>query len=287
MLSLSDKDLSNFQKDCQLKAENWSRERNFGDENAPQAVFNALDNMLKDSLERLQKMRLAYIKQILELRPSPNCATYNTFIKAYCLDNNLDKALYLFSTMVHGGIQPNRVTCNVLVHALCGKGLLKEAKMLFEKILNDEDGEGIPDLVTSTISMDHHFKNGASVQALGLWDEMLLKKGKVDVVAYNILIHGLYKIDEACSLLDVISKMGVRPNLLSYNINIEGLCLNGFAVRAKQLLQFMLDYITVPKPLIWNLLIDCYGRCGDLSNAFFMKKQMLALGVQPIVFIYL
>ena len=58
MLSSIAKDLvSNVGDECRLDADTWSRERNFGDNNAPQAVFNALDNMLKDSLERLQKMR--------------------------------------------------------------------------------------------------------------------------------------------------------------------------------------------------------------------------------------
>ncbi|KAI9074225.1 hypothetical protein K1719_043790 [Acacia pycnantha] len=398
MLSSSARDLiSNMGKECQLDAENWSRERNFGDKNAPQAVFSALDNMLKDSLERLQKMRknitlakvdlaeytckfnyIEYtaiirmlclegklgaalwlrskmvhkgflpdvfthnhlvnrlckmglmekadwlIKQMSELGPSPNCATYNTFIKGYCLTNNLDKALHLFSTMACAGIQPNKVTCNILVHALCGKGLLKEAKILFEKILDDDDGEAKPDLVTSTIFMDYHFKNGAMIKALSLWDELHQKNGKVDVVAYNVIIHGLCmsqkmnlaygyacemlkkgllpdvftyntlisalsregKIDDACYLLGVMSKMGIMPDQISYNIMMKGLCLKGYAARAKQLLQFMLDHITVPKPLMWNLLIDCYGRCGDLSNAFFMKDQMMAFGVRPNVFTY-
>ncbi|KAF7824723.1 pentatricopeptide repeat-containing protein [Senna tora] len=400
ILSSSPKDLmSTMGKDCQLNAQDWSRERNFGDKNGPQAVFNALDNMLKDSLDRLQMMRknlsLAkivlqgythecnyaeqvaiirhlclegklftalwlrskmiqkgflpdvfthnhlvnalckmglmekadeLIKWMLEMGPSPNCATYNTFIKGYCLSNNVDvdKALDLFDTMADAGFQPNRVSWNIVLHALCGKGLVKEAKMLFEKLLDDDNGEGTPDLVTSTILMDHHFKNGAVIQALSLWDEMLQKNRKIDVIAYNVLIHGLCmsqnmnlaygyacemfkkgllpdvltyntlldalckedKIDEACYMLDVMSKMGVMPDPISYKIMIRGLCFNGYVDRAKQLLRFMLENSMVPEPLIWNLLIDCNGRSGDLNNARFMKDQMLAFSVRPNVFTY-
>lgn len=54
--------MSTMGKESQLNAQDWSRERNFDDENGPQAVFNALDNILKGSLERLKMMRLALIQ---------------------------------------------------------------------------------------------------------------------------------------------------------------------------------------------------------------------------------
>ncbi|KAI4332998.1 hypothetical protein L6164_017856 [Bauhinia variegata] len=149
------------------------------------------------------------IREMIELGPSPNRVTYNTLIKGYCRINNIDKALYLFSTMENVGIQPNRVTCNTLVHALCNKGLLKEANKLLEEILNDDDDdENLPDLVTSTILMDGYFKNGSISQGLSLWDEMLQKGTKVDVVAYNVLIYGFCMSQEinlaygcACEML--------------------------------------------------------------------------------------
>ncbi|CAL0333419.1 unnamed protein product [Lupinus luteus] len=43
---------------CQLNSEDWSsKDKNFGNKNASYAVFNALEYMLKDSLERLKTMR--------------------------------------------------------------------------------------------------------------------------------------------------------------------------------------------------------------------------------------
>lgn len=62
VLSPSAKDhISTMGKECQSNPQDESRVRNFGDKNGPQAVYIVLDNMLKDSLDRLQKMRLALI----------------------------------------------------------------------------------------------------------------------------------------------------------------------------------------------------------------------------------
>lgn len=133
------------------------------------------------------------VREMLEFGPRPNCATYNTLIKGYCAVNGVDRALYLFSTMTYAGILPNRVTCSILVCALCEKGLLMEAKSMLVEILKDDDEKGIPDLVTSSIFMDSYFKNGAIIQALNLWNQMLQNCTKVDVVAYNVLINGFCK----------------------------------------------------------------------------------------------
>ena len=45
----------------QLRTQNWcSKQKDFDDERDPYAVFNVLDTMLKDSLERLKMMRSAF-----------------------------------------------------------------------------------------------------------------------------------------------------------------------------------------------------------------------------------
>ncbi|WVZ03170.1 hypothetical protein V8G54_023976 [Vigna mungo] len=392
-----------IEKKCDVYArDSSSNDRSFGaDENGRHAVFNVLDTMLKDSLERLKMMRenLCLVKigltmgyacefkyaehtatirslcldsklvaalwlrrkmvmkgvvpdvfthnhivnglckirflekadwivaEMLEKGPRPNCATYNTLIKGYCTVNDMDRALFLFSTMSNARVPPNRVTCSILVRALCEKGLLKGAKRtkrMLEEILKDDDEKDITNLVTSTIFMDNYFKKGAIFQALSLWNQMVQNCTKVDVVAYNVLIHGfckslqmnlaygytceMYKkgllpdvftyniligalckegkTSEACYTLGVMSSMGIMPDQITYQLVIRGLCFDGEIARAESLLWSMLNNLIVPKPLIWNLLIDFYGRYDDLSNALFTRNQMLDFGVPPNVFTY-
>ncbi|XP_057453658.1 pentatricopeptide repeat-containing protein At5g24830 isoform X2 [Lotus japonicus] len=389
--------MSAIGRNCQLNSKDCSSyDMSSGHEKGQHAVFNALDNMLKGSLERLKMMRenislvkiglrgyaceYSYtehaatvrllclegkleaairlqrimvqkgflpdvfthnhivnglckvglmekahdwlVREMLEFGPLPNLVTYNTLIKGYCTVNSVDKALYLYSSMADTGIQPNRVTCNILVHALCENGHLKEAKKMLEEILNDD--KDIPDLVTSTVFMDHYFKNREFIQAFSLWNEMRQNSMEVDVVAYNVLINGLCKNQlmnlaygyacemlkkgvlpdaftyniligalwkegktrEACYILGVMSKMGIVPDEISYKVMIRGLCFDRDIVRAKELLWCMLNNLMVPKPIVWNLIIDLYGRCKDVSNAILTRDLMLKFGVHPNVFTY-
>ncbi|GLU01134.1 hypothetical protein SLE2022_184590 [Rubroshorea leprosula] len=421
----------------QMRTHDWfSRKKDCDDKGDPEAVFNVLDSMLEDSLERLKNMRESIplenvgfdsctleainsrhatlfrclcsegkwktalwlrrkliqkgavldvfahnlllnglckirdmekpdclIREMLEMGPPPNLVTYNTFIKAHCLKNNVDKALYLFSTMATDGIRPNRVTCNTLVHALCKKGLVDDAKKLLCETLSDDNEKTNSDLITSTILMDCYFRSGDTVQALGFWDQMLHKNIQIDLVAYNVLIHGLClgqhinvaygnfaeilkrgfipdcftffffgspsgirgfapttpdstscgapewwvglptktaaytrsdcftfntlisalckegKVEEACHIHDVMLKMGVAPDKISYKMIIQGLCFRGDLVKAIEFLNSLLEKSLMPEPLIWNLIIDGYGRCGDL--ALYVNNHMLSLGVAP------
>ncbi|GMP68189.1 hypothetical protein CsSME_00027891 [Camellia sinensis var. sinensis] len=383
---------------CQQQNEDWfSQRKDCNDKRDLQAVFNVLDTMLKDSLERLKTMRegiswahiglcsrtfegsytqhVAIIRalclegklgaslwlrkkmirngvipdvlthnyllnglcktgelekanwlvsEMLYCGTSPNCATYNTLMKGYCLINNVDRALDVFSTMANSGVTPNRVSCNILVHALCKKGLLEDARKLLKEILDENCDKGRSNLITSTILMDGHFKNGDTVQALAFWDEMLQRGTQMDVISYNVIIYGFCssrdmtvsyrylsemfksglipdvftyntlisalckegRIDEACYIYSVMSRMGVAPDHISYKMLIQGLCIQGHVIEANEFLVSMLENSIVPEPLIWNSIIDGYGRSGDIQNALSIRDQMVAFGVLPNVFTY-
>lgn len=191
----------------------------------------------------------------------------------------------------------------VMVRDLCLKGKLGAALLLRRKLMRE---------------------GGDMIQAVALWDEMVEKKTEIDVVAYNVLIHGLclnqdkkialgYVVDmlkrgflpdiftyntlisdlckegqfgEAYYIHDVMSRMGVSPDQISYKMIIQGLCMTGDAIKANEFLNLMLEKSMVPEAHIWNLIIDCYGRYGYLRDAISIRDQMLAAGVLPNVYTY-
>lgn len=112
------------------------------------------------------------IKEMLAQGPLPNCTTFNTFIRGHCLKGDIDKALSVFSSMAQHGIKPNRITCNILLHALSKEGLVEGARNLLMRILSECEKKHI-DLITSTILMDGYFKNGDVVEALHCWIKIL------------------------------------------------------------------------------------------------------------------
>lgn len=266
------------------------------------------------------------IRQMSYCGPSPNCATYNTLMKGYCALHDIDKAMDLWSTMRDNGdnkVKPNIVTFNIIVHAMCRKGkLYDEARVLLLR-LTDEDSE--KNLVSSTILMDNYFKNGNACLALRLWGEICKRSKELDVVAYNVLIHGYYlsldvirmykyvigmlktglapdiftyntlisglckvkMIDDACYMFYIVMpRMGVSPDVVSYNILIHGLCKVGNVLKAHELLNCMVEKSMIPKPPIWNTIIHGYGKIGDKQSAFYVKDQMNTYGVSPNVYTY-
>ncbi|XP_071698532.1 uncharacterized protein [Rutidosis leptorrhynchoides] len=258
------------------------------------------------------------VREMSSRGPSPNCATYNILMKGYCTNNDIYKALDLVSSMNING-KENMVTFNIIIHHLCKKGRLTEARSLLTR-LTDENSK--KDLVASTTLMDSYLKNGDASLGLTLWGEICSKH--VDVVAYNVVIHGsslsgdlivaykyvtkmfktglhpdsftynilinalckLRRIDEALYLYTVMSRMGVAPGRVSYATLVQGLCMIGDVDMAHGLLNRMLEKSMVPRPITWNLIIDRYGKQGDIRMALHIRDQMMINGVSPNVFTY-
>ncbi|CAN4088910.1 unnamed protein product [Withania somnifera] len=272
----------------------------------------------------------------------PDVITHNYLINGLCKNGELEKAEWIvrgmlyrgpsptcaasntFSTMANHGIIPNRVTCNILVYALCKKGFLEEAKNLFHKLLNKNYDGGSSDLITSTIMMDGCFKNGDADQALAFWERMLKERTQVDKVSYNVVVHGLClshdmgtaykyccemlklgfvpdvysyntlvgalcrqgKTSDACYIYNVMTRMGVIPDQITYRMIIHGLCINKEIDRADCFLDYMLKNSIIPEPLVWNVIINCYGRRGDIQKASYVREKMVSFGVLPNIYTY-
>ncbi|XP_071699993.1 uncharacterized protein [Rutidosis leptorrhynchoides] len=258
------------------------------------------------------------VREMSSRGPSPNSATYNILLKGYCTINDIYKARDLVSSMIVDG-KENMVTSNIIIHHYCKKGRITEARSLLMK-LTDENSK--KNLVASTTIMDSYLKNGDASLGLTIWGEICAKQ--VDVVAYNVFIHGsclngdvivaykfvnkmfktgllpdrftynilinrlckLRRIDEALYLYTVMSRMGVDPDRVSYATLVQGLCMIGDVDMAHGLLNRMLEKSMVPRPVTWNLIIDRYGKQGDKRKALYIRDQMMINGVSPNVFTY-
>ncbi|KAI4368481.1 hypothetical protein MLD38_017035 [Melastoma candidum] len=343
-------------KDCTVNDMDF---RNNGD-NLP--VYNALDGLLKGSLERLKTMRESFCLGILsgaeyytasqysacvhilgalcvegklgaawQMRESmmqsgiiPSVLCHNHLLSGLCRYGYLDMALHIFSSMVNDNIRPNRATCNILVHAFCRKGFLEDAWMLLRKIMNEDCNQVPPNIISSTIMMDGYFKNGDVIRAANLWSGISQQNNRIDVIAYNVLIHGLLlnghpnlamgsfcemlktgilpdtftyntllgglskegKFDEAGKLFAAMSSEGTVPDQISYKVLLQGLAIHGDLTTATRIIGNILKEPLGGDPLIWNYLIDCYGKCGDAKTAMTLKDEMLRFGVEPNVFTY-
>ncbi|CAN8300677.1 unnamed protein product [Cochlearia groenlandica] len=236
------------------------------------------------------------LREMWEMGPCPNSVSYNTFIKGLCSVNNVDKALYLFSTLEGKyGIKPNRVTCNIIVHALCQKGLIgssNNSTKLFEEILDGSQGKSAPlDIVTCTILMDRYFKNGNVVQALELWKEMLSLENSppADSVVYNVIIRGLCSSRNMVAAYGFICDMvkrGVNRDVFTYNTLISSLCKQGKFDEACNIHGTMQRVGVAPDHISYKVIIQ--GLCihGDVDRANEFLLSMLRSSLLPEVLLW-
>lgn len=105
---------------------------------------------------------LLQVDKICKVAKKPLVVTYTGMIQA-CLDSgSIENAAYIFDEM-HRFCAPNIITCNIMLKSYIKHGMVKEAKDLFQKILdgshqskteNERDQKAIPDKFTFNTMMD-------------------------------------------------------------------------------------------------------------------------------------
>nr|GMD48326.1 pentatricopeptide repeat-containing protein At5g14770, mitochondrial [Ipomoea batatas] len=133
--------------------------------------------------------------------------------------------------MVKKGIDFDSFTCNILVKGFCDMGLLPKARWVMEMLCHN--GEAI----------------------------------STDIVGFNTIIHGYFKACEVSDGLEITKSMiqaGVLPDIVTYNILINGFCEMGDFDIAKSLMDEHLESCKNVN-VCYNISLphDRYGREYD------------------------
>ncbi|KAM1040205.1 hypothetical protein ACFX2I_029432 [Malus domestica] len=78
------------------------------------------------------------------------------------------------------------------------------------------------------ITYDEYCRRGNLIEAIKLWDVMLDRDLKPDILAYSFFIYGCCVTGEptkAFELRDDMMSRGLKPNRVTYNTLIRGTCL--------------------------------------------------------------
>ncbi|KAG5554944.1 hypothetical protein RHGRI_012485 [Rhododendron griersonianum] len=244
---------------CQLRTKNWfSRRKGYNNERESQPVFNVLDTLLKDSLERLKTMRECITwghmgSSFCSLEA--NYTQHVTIIRTLCLEGKLGAAIWLKNKMIHNDLVPDIITHNYIVNALCKAGELKKADWLVS--------------------------------------EMLYWGPSPTCATYNTLMKGYCLVDNVDRALDLFSTMGNRgvlPNRVTCNVLVHALCKKGLLEDAVKLLEEILVDNCFDKErsnlITSTILMDGYFKSGDTMQALFLWNDMIQRGFQMDVTAY-
>ncbi|XP_058194302.1 pentatricopeptide repeat-containing protein At2g06000-like [Rhododendron vialii] len=213
---------------------------------------------------------------------SPDVVTYTSVISGYCKLGNMEMASSIYDEMISSGVKPSLITFNVLIDGFGKSGDMSSAHSTYEKMLCCGC---LPDVVTFTSLIDGYCRSGKVDQGLRLWDEMNERNLAPNVYTFAILINSLCKenrINEARDLLRQLRRReDIVPKPFIYNPVIDGLCKAGNVVEANVVVAEMEAKKCNPDKLTYTILIIGHCMKGKMSEAMTIFTKMLEVGCAP------
>lgn len=224
---------------------------------------------------------LAFYKEIVRCRISPNIYTLNMVISAYCKLGQLEKALLLFKDMKNMSCEPTLVSYNTLIAGYCkmeNTSMAINLKTLMSK-------HGLVPNVTTFNTLIHGFsKVGKMHEASKLFGEMKMMDLKPNNITYNTLINGYSNqknSEMGINLYEDMLRNGLEADILTLNALILGLCKEGKTKKASFLVKEMVKGDLVPNASTYSALIcgECFR--NNAERAFLILKKMIRSGFHP------
>ncbi|KAG0499456.1 hypothetical protein HPP92_004147 [Vanilla planifolia] len=195
--------------------------------------------------------------------------SFNAVLTAYARSKFDDRIAIMeeFISSHDTGIAPNVISYNILINALCEKGLFDDAV----KTQDLMEQRGIkPDLITFNSLFCGFYGKGMLDKGDEIWQRMLDNGIQPDVRSFNAKIRGLSlqkMFPEAMQVFDELKSAGLKPDTLTFNALIKGLCRGGNWEDAKKFYEEMGKRGCFPDRHTLRELIPELCRGGEIDFA--------------------
>ncbi|XP_020273497.1 pentatricopeptide repeat-containing protein At5g24830-like isoform X1 [Asparagus officinalis] len=232
--------------------------QNHGDERDPHAVFNVLDMVLVETMERLKKLRESF-------RMVSRCSFHQGMM-----------------SVLHSGFRFASDGDGALIRMLCSSGKIKAALELHSNLLG---GHMVPDLYTHNFLMNGLCKMGDLLTATFLLERMAGVGVFPNTVTYNTLIEGYCRWDHLDKALDLVSSMsqsGISPDIVTCNILVHALCTKGLQeeIHTGKLAEILEEHFEESNVITSTILMDGCCRQGDIIQALEVWNEMFGKGIR-------
>ncbi|MED6118880.1 hypothetical protein PIB30_006669 [Stylosanthes scabra] len=156
--------------------------------------------------------------------PPLTTASYNLLIDAMAKVRQFDVAWQLIVDMDRRSLTPTPDTFLLLIRRLVAAGLTRQAIRAFDDI--DAFSEKKVSSEEFCLLLDTLCKYGYAKVAVEIFNKNL-HRFKPDVKIYTVLIYGWCKLGRIRKARELFSEMvdkGVEPNLVTYNVLLNGIC---------------------------------------------------------------
>uniref|UniRef100_A0A0D9WFH2 Pentacotripeptide-repeat region of PRORP domain-containing protein n=1 Tax=Leersia perrieri TaxID=77586 RepID=A0A0D9WFH2_9ORYZ len=201
-------------------------------------------------------------------------------IKSFAAAGEIKNAVGVFEMMRKHGFDDGVESFNCLLVALAQEGLGKEANQVFDRMRDRYS----PDLRSYTALMLAWCNARNLVEAGRVWNEMLEKGMKPDVVVHNTMIEGLLRGQrrpEAVKMFELMKAKGPAPNVWTYTMLIRDHCKKGKMDLAMRCFQEMKDVGCQPDVATYTCLLVGYGNAKRMDRVTALLEEMTQKGCPP------
>jgi pentatricopeptide repeat protein len=224
--------------------------------------------------------------EMLRLGIAPTVDTFATFVAALCDAGQLEEAFEVKDAMVRQhDVSPNAHVYASLVKGLCQRGKVDAAVRLKDEMARK--AEPVQNSAVYGVLVRALFRVGRKGEVDGLLEEM---KGRGivphrDRVVFNAMIAGFCEDERdpitAFAVLDDMQKCGCKPNAVTYNTLVTGLCKLGRWRDANELVQDMPRRGCPPDVVTYRMLFDGLCAAGEFHEANRVLCEMVVKGFAP------
>ncbi|KAJ1382731.1 Tetratricopeptide-like helical domain superfamily [Sesbania bispinosa] len=217
-----------------------------------------------------------------------NTCTHTIIIRDMCKRGMVREAQEIFNQMENLGCFPSVVTFNALINGLCKAGKLQEANLLFYKMeigrspslffRLSQGSDRVFDSVSLQKKMEQMCEAGQILNAYKFLTQLADRGVVPDIMTYNILINGFCKagnISGAFKLFKDLQLKGLSPDSVTYGTLIDGLYRVDREEDAFKIHEHMLKHGCKPSFSVYRVLMTWLCRNGKISMAFSLYMEYL------------
>ncbi|KAL1193892.1 Pentatricopeptide repeat-containing protein [Cardamine amara subsp. amara] len=295
------RDLCKVLRECNAEDLKEKEEEEAGDaafeDDDEDSGFLAQDEVSEEGIEDVFKKLLPNAVDPSDEPPllpkvfAPDSRIYTTLMKGYMKNGRVADTARMLEAMRRqddSNSHPDEVTYTTVVSAFVKAGLMDRAR----QVLAEMARMGVPaNRITYNVLLKGYCKQLQIEKAEDLLKEMAEDAGiEPDVVSYNIIIDGCILIDDSAGALSFFNEMrtrGIAPTKISYTTLMKAFAMSGQPKLANRVFDEMMNDPRVKVDLIaWNMLVEGYCRIGLIEDAKRVVSRMKENGFYPNVATY-
>ncbi|KAL0347536.1 UNVERIFIED_CONTAM: Pentatricopeptide repeat-containing protein, mitochondrial [Sesamum calycinum] len=212
-------------------------------------------------------------------------SSFEILIRALCRIGRVNNAFELLNHMVEEGFGVNQKVCSLMLATMCRQlnyntgevmGFLEELKKL-----GFEPGK---DDLCNIIRFLVNKEKRDFLRADKVFDELLVLGMIPNIHTYNVYINGLCmqkKVEDGINILHSMEELGCAPELSTYSTILRALCEAGELIRVREVVNRMQQKCMQLNSETYEIIIDGFVNNGDIDAACSLLNEMLDRNLNP------